>query len=167
MVNRASDIHIDPVSNGFRVRYRIDGMLVVITILDHNLGLSLINVIKTLSEMDVANRRSSQDGSFSHRCNQGDDSDLDIRVSTLPCAGEESTVLRLLPKQTAFSKIETLGLTHQGCDIYRRWLALPQGMVICTDPTGRAKAVRFIPAFKNGLLMKLKLLPWKIRLNIN
>lgn len=139
--NRASDIHLEPMSEGLRVRYRIDGILRDITTLPPELSRRCIVALKVMSEMDIAESRRPQDGRIGERYAAGTEGDLglDMRVSTLPCVNGEKAVIRLLPRQNPFTAIDELGFTDTALEIYLHWLRQPQGMVIFTGPTGSGK----------------------------
>lgn len=139
--NRASDIHLEPVPTGLRVRYRIDGILRDITTLPLEISRRAIVALKVMSNMDIAESRRPQDARIGESYTSGPESELglDMRVSTLPCVGGEKAVIRLLPRQNPFASIEELGFTDHTLAIYKGWLQQPQGMVIFTGPTGSGK----------------------------
>ncbi len=139
--NRASDIHLEPVAEGLRVRYRIDGILRDITTLPPDISRRAIVALKVMSDMDIAESRRPQDARIGERYAAGSEFNLglDMRVSTLPCVGGEKAVIRLLPNDNPFTCIEELGFTPQTLGVYQNWLQQPQGMVIFTGPTGSGK----------------------------
>lgn len=139
--NRASDIHLEPMPDGLRVRYRIDGVLRHITTLPADVSRKVIVALKVMADMDISDNRRPQDGRMEEKYTAGAESDLsmDMRVSTLPCVNGEKAVIRLLPRQNPFSNIENLGLTPKALSIYKTWLTQPQGMIILTGPTGSGK----------------------------
>lgn len=139
--NRASDIHLEPTPEGLRVRYRIDGVLRDIVTLPLNVSRKVIVALKVMSDMDIAESRRPQDGRIGEKYATGEETDLgmDMRVSTLPCVGGEKAVVRLLPRQNPFVKIEDLGFAAHTLTAYRGWLEQPQGMIILTGPTGSGK----------------------------
>lgn len=139
--NRASDIHLEPMQNGLRVRYRIDGILRDITTLPPEVSRRVVVALKVMSNMDISENRRPQDGRIGENYTTGHDIDvgLDMRVSTLPCMGGEKAVIRLLPAENPFSDIESLGFSQQTLATYKSWLQQPQGMVIFTGPTGCGK----------------------------
>jgi type II secretory ATPase GspE/PulE/Tfp pilus assembly ATPase PilB-like protein len=139
--NRASDIHLEPLPEGLRVRYRIDGILRNITMLPPEISRRAIVALKVMADMDIAESRRPQDARIGEKYNSGQDADLglDMRVSTLPCVGGEKAVIRLLPRQNPFACIDELGFTDRTLDTYKSWLQQPQGMVIFTGPTGSGK----------------------------
>jgi type II secretory ATPase GspE/PulE/Tfp pilus assembly ATPase PilB-like protein len=139
--NRASDIHLEPTSEGLRVRYRIDGILRDITTLPLDISRRVVVALKVMANMDIAESRRPQDARIGERYASGRvmDLGLDMRVSTLPCVGGEKAVIRLLPNENPFSDIEEIGFTPKTLSIYQRWLRQPQGMIIFTGPTGSGK----------------------------
>ncbi|MGG6294263.1 GspE/PulE family protein [Leptolyngbya sp. AN02str] len=139
--NRASDIHLEPTSEGLRVRYRIDGILRDITLLPREISRRCIVALKVMAGMDIAESRRPQDARIGDRymTDNADELGLDMRVSTLPCVEGEKAVIRLLPRENPFSTIRELGFTPKALEIYQHWLRQPQGMVIFTGPTGSGK----------------------------
>lgn len=139
--NRASDIHLEPMPNGLRVRYRIDGILRNITTLPLEVSRKAIIALKVMSDMDISESRRPQDARISDKYMSEQDGErgLDMRVSTLPCIGGEKAVIRLLPRENNFSSIEELGFSDRTLATYKHWLQQPQGMIIFTGPTGSGK----------------------------
>jgi len=139
--NRASDIHLEPTSDGLRVRYRIDGVLRDITTLPAELSRRVVIALKVMSKMDIAESRRPQDDRIEEKYASGEEAELgvDMRVSTLPCVNGEKAVIRLLPRQNPFSHIDNLGFSQETLPIYKTWLRQPQGMIILTGPTGSGK----------------------------
>lgn len=139
--NRASDIHLEPMIDGLRVRYRIDGVLRDITTLPGETSRRVIVALKVMCNMDIAENRRPQDGRIEEKYANGDEVEvgMDMRVSTLPCVNGEKAVVRLLPRQNPFSNINNLGFSPKPLEIYKSWLEQPQGMVILTGPTGSGK----------------------------
>jgi general secretion pathway protein E/type IV pilus assembly protein PilB len=139
--NRASDIHLEPTTDGLRVRYRIDGILRDITSLPIDIGRKAIVALKVMSNMDISESRRPQDGRIAENYTSGEETDmgLDMRVSTLPCVGGEKAVIRLLPRENPFSGLHQLGFSQSKLETYKSWLQQPQGMVILTGPTGSGK----------------------------
>lgn len=139
--NRASDIHLEPGTDGLRVRYRIDGILRKITTFPTEIGRKVVVALKVMSNMDIAESRRPQDGRIgeNYAAGQGSEMGLDMRVSILPCVGGEKAVIRLLPQENPFSDLDSLGFAPQALNIYKGWLQQPQGMIIFTGPTGSGK----------------------------
>jgi len=139
--HRASDIHLEPTTEGLRVRYRIDGVLRNITTLPLEVSRRVVVALKVMASMDIADSRRPQDGRIGEQyaLDEEADLDMDMRVSTLPCVGGEKAVVRLLPRENPFSTIDKLGFPDQALTVYRNWLAQPQGLIIFTGPTGSGK----------------------------
>jgi len=139
--NRASDIHLEPMPEGLRVRYRIDGVLRNITTLPADLSRKVIVALKVMCKMDISENRRPQDGRIEEKYASGQQAEvgMDMRVSTLPCVGGEKAVIRLLPRQNPYSKMQNLGFSKETLSIYKTWLQQPQGMIILTGPTGSGK----------------------------
>lgn len=139
--NRASDIHLEPMIDGLRVRYRIDGVLRDITTMPAEVSRRVVMALKVMCNMDISENRRPQDGRIEEKYSSGEQAELgmDMRVSTLPCVNGEKAVIRLLPRQNPFSNIENLGFSQKTLDVYKSWLGQPQGMIILTGPTGSGK----------------------------
>lgn len=139
--NRASDIHLEPMSDGLRVRYRIDGILRDITTLPPDVSRKAIVALKVMCNMDIAESRRPQDGRIGENYTSASETQLglDMRVSTLPCVSGEKVVIRLLPRSNPFSGLQDLGFSPKKLEIYKSWLQQPQGMIILTGPTGSGK----------------------------
>ena len=139
--NRVSDIHLEPTTEGLRVRYRIDGILRDVTMLPLAVSRRTIVALKVMADMDISESRRPQDARISEQYTTATAAklDLDLRVSTLPCVGGEKAVIRLLPRQNPFSQMDELGFTEKALALYKGWLQQPQGMIIFTGPTGSGK----------------------------
>lgn len=133
--NEASDIHIEPGENDFRIRYRIDGVLQDIAKLPLSVYKTVLDRIKFLAKLkfDVKN---PQDGRFEVSVL---DTAMDIRVSSLPSNYGESVVMRLLPKDKQFVTLETLGFNQKAMDLVNEAISKPQGLILNTGPTGSGK----------------------------
>jgi type IV pilus assembly protein PilB len=134
--NRASDIHIEPYESFFRVRFRIDGALYTVLTLPSELQSSMVSRVKVLANMDISERRKPQDG---HIRIKVEGSHTDLRVSTLPTVFGEKCVMRLLKKESHLADITALGFRKEQLAKVREVVALPQGMVLVTGPTGSGK----------------------------
>ena len=102
--NRASNIHLEPMTDGLRVRYRIDGVLRDITTLPAELSRRVIVALKVMSAIDISDSRRPQDGRIGEKYASQEETELgmDMRVSTLPCVNGEKAVIRLLPRKNPF-----------------------------------------------------------------
>lgn len=133
--NDASDIHIEPEEDKFRLRYRIDGVLEEIAHLPPSAYHQIISRIKYLSKMKLDLTR-PQDGRFEVAV-LGEE--MDIRVATLPTSYGEAAVMRLLPKKKKFADLANLGFNAGALKIIKEAIAKPQGMILNTGPTGSGK----------------------------
>ena len=133
---RASDIHIEPATQGVRVRFRVDGMLREKEQLPLELQAAVISRIKLLSALDIAEKRLPQDGRWRVK---DEKREVDVRVSTLPVQGGEKAVLRILPFRGMQRNIETLGFSKVALQRYQLLYKKPQGIVLVCGPTGSGK----------------------------
>jgi type II secretion system protein E len=136
---RATDIHLEPMENQLRIRYRVDGVL-------HQTPLpaqltrfqaAIISRIKVMANMDIAEKRLPQDGRIGMRI-QGED--IDIRVSTMPTVYGESVSLRLLMRGKEFIGFDQLGMRERDVKIMRKLIERPNGIILATGPTGSGKS---------------------------
>lgn len=134
--DRASDIHVEPQNNGVRVRYRIDGVLLEATSVPKTLQAPFISRLKIMAEMDIAERRLPQDGRIPIQHNH---KEYDLRASSIPTAFGEKLVLRVLDKSSVMIGLEKLGFTPENYEKIKDLAAQPNGMFLCTGPTGSGK----------------------------
>lgn len=132
----ASDIHIEPYQNTFKVRYRVDGVLYDFLSPPKWMQSALLSRIKVMSKMNIAEKRLPQDGRFEVKIG---DQDIDIRVSSIPITHGERIVLRLLNKSSALLKLPELGLDQEKLDQVKRMLRYSHGIILVTGPTGSGK----------------------------
>jgi type IV pilus assembly protein PilB len=142
----ASDIHIEPQANETVVRVRVDGVLRDLRRVPRSLQHSLVSRLKILADMDIAERRAPQDGSFIVRISGRK---LDLRVSTLPTQYGEKVVVRMLDSQGAAKEFQDLGLDPEIESSLKRILAQPQGMLLVTGPTGSGKSTTLYAALNH------------------
>ena len=133
---RATDIHIEPQEKGLVIRYRVDGLLYDALKPPQAVYTGTISRIKILSNMDIAERRTAQDGRFTHR-NGG--VEVDIRVSSVPTVHGEKIVMRLLDKTNFEFSLKNLGLSDEDYDDFQKAIHLPYGMILISGPTGSGK----------------------------
>jgi len=133
---RASDIHIEPLEKRVRIRYRIDGVLKEMDSPPKRLQGPIISRLKIMSGMNMAERRVPQDGRIKFAV---DKITLDLRVSALPGTHGESVVMRILDKSSLMLGLEELGFLKEDEEIFRRLIALPNGVLLVTGPTGSGK----------------------------
>ncbi|MBU2703052.1 type IV pilus assembly protein PilB [Sporomusaceae bacterium BoRhaA] len=132
----ASDIHIEPLKNHVRVRYRIDGILRQVLELPLYLHAALISRIKIMSEMDIAEKRIPQDGRITMI---EPDRQVDLRVSTLPTICGEKVAIRILDKAAIRLAIQELGFSKKNFFYYEKIYRQPYGIILITGPTGSGK----------------------------
>lgn len=143
---RASDIHIESLSNRLQVRFRIDGVLEGLQQADlqeacDTASREVISRLKILAKLDIAERRRPQDGGFRVRTDRDDEkANVDLRVSVVPSYYGESVVLRLLDRKHAPTSIEQLRLPNPIHARWRQLLQRPSGVLLVTGPTGSGKS---------------------------
>ncbi len=135
----ASDIHFEPFEKIYRVRFRMDGVLKEIAQPPVQLAPKLSARLKVMSRLDIAERRVPQDGRIKMRLSKT--RAIDFRVSTCPTLFGEKIVLRILDPAQAMLGIDSLGYEPFQKDLYTKYLAKPQGMILVTGPTGSGKTV--------------------------
>ena len=136
IAERATDIHIEPLSDRVVVRYRVDGVLYDAIAPPKRFRDALVVRIKILSDMDVAERRIPLDGRFTARF---EDREVDVRVSTLPTVYGEKVAMRLLDKSVFSARLSELGFEPEMLKDFRAALRKPYGMVLISGPTGSGK----------------------------
>lgn len=134
--NKASDIHLEPMENRFRVRYRIDGVLREVQNPPKRLQPVIISRLKLMAGMKLSEKRIPQDGRI--QINAAGE-DLDLRVSTVPASHGESIVMRILSKQSLLLGLPKLGLFADDQQIFEKMISLPDGILLITGPTGSGK----------------------------
>lgn len=134
--DRASDIHVEPQQKSVRIRYRIDGVLMEAMTVPKNLQAPLLSRLKIMAEMNIAERRVPQDGRIEVRT-QGQE--YDLRVSTIPTPFGEKCVMRILDKGNAMVGLSKLGFTPENQAKIDELISQPNGMFLCTGPTGSGK----------------------------
>ncbi|MGC8743991.1 MAG: type II secretion system ATPase GspE [Verrucomicrobiia bacterium] len=133
---RASDIHLEPLSKTFRVRYRIDGVLHEVKSPPKRLQLAIISRLKIMSNMSIAEKRIPQDGRIQ---TQVGGKMIDLRVSCIPTTHGESIVMRILDKEGLKLGLGELGFFTDDQQLFERLISLPDGIILVTGPTGSGK----------------------------
>ncbi len=134
---RASDIHIEPMEDCIRLRYRIDGALHEFFTLPKNRQPAILTRLKIMSGMDITEWRVPQDGRFRMRHK---DKLIDFRVSSLPTVFGEKFVLRVLDKSNLQVGLDKLGFLPQPLEEFKRAIKHPYGLILVTGPTGSGKS---------------------------
>lgn len=161
MQRRASDIHIEAADRSTKVKLRVDGILIpAMEPLDIRLHAPLVSRLKVMSELDIAERRVPQDGSFRMRLNR---KTVDFRVSILPSVFGESVVIRILDRDSIATgvsalKLERLGFNPGDLKRFRRAITRPYGMVLVTGPTGSGKTTTLYAAISEMNTVEDKLI---------
>ncbi len=139
IAERATDIHVEPLENDLRIRYRIDGILHEVAVPPQLrvLQSAIISRLKVMSHMDIAERRLPQDGRMNLLAGSVE---IDVRVSTIPTVNGESISLRLLSRGEQQFNFERLDLSDKQEKIIRNLLAQPNGIILLTGPTGCGKS---------------------------
>ncbi len=132
----ASDIHIEPMENRLRVRYRVDGICREVDSPPKRLQGSIISRLKIMAGMDIAEKRKPQDGRIKITIM---DKDLDLRVSALPSTHGESLVMRILDKDDGLKSLEALGFHPADKERFDNIISRPNGIFLVTGPTGSGK----------------------------
>ena len=155
VVDHASDIHIEPFENDFKIRYRVDGALYEMKAPDVKMAPAIISRVKILSNLNIAERRIPQDGRIALTVAGRP---VDLRVSCLPTAYGESVVMRILDQTTTSLDLENVGFAE---DIYEQItmdVEKPNGIFIVTGPTGSGKTTTLYSILRRINRMETKLL---------
>ena len=142
---RATDIHIEPHRDNCMVRLRIDGILHVIHTLPIIVHSPIVARLKTLSRMDIAEKRRPQDGRIK---TEYESNEVELRVSTMPVAFGEKMVIRILNTGKLFHGIDQLGMVDEELASFRRMLASRTGLILVTGPTGSGKTTTLYSALQ-------------------
>ncbi len=135
---RASDIHLEPFEDEFRIRYRIDGVLQDVPVPPQlkRFQPAIVSRVKILSHLNIAEKRLPQDGRIKIRV---EDSDVDIRVSVIPMLHGEAVVMRLLRQNSTLRGLDDLGMDTREKKCFKHVLEMPHGIILVTGPTGSGK----------------------------
>ncbi|MFZ4506292.1 MAG: GspE/PulE family protein [Fimbriimonas sp.] len=136
ILDRASDIHVEPQQRAVRVRYRVDGVLIEAMTIPRNLMAPLISRLKIMADMNIAERRVPQDGRIEVKSGA---KEFDLRVSSIPTPWGEKIVMRLLDKTSVMIGLGKLGFLEENQLIIEEIVSQPNGMFLCTGPTGSGK----------------------------
>lgn len=148
--NKASDIHIEPRLTGYIVRYRKDGMLQKIIDIPQKAESSIITRFKVLARMNIAEQRRPQDGTFSLPYK---DTSYDFRINTLPVAGKEKVVIRVLAPAVSLKvedkQIKLVGATPTDLSKIEKMISAPNGIILTSGPTGSGKTTTLYSVLKS------------------
>jgi type IV pilus assembly protein PilB len=140
---RASDIHIEPAEDYILLRYRIDGVCVVIQKIEKRMQNALLSRFKLMAGVNISEKRIPQDGRIKFRV---DGVDIDFRVSTCPAYHGESVVLRILRPDSVRIGLLNLGFEQDSLDTFNRIIRRPNGIFLVTGPTGSGKTTTLYSA---------------------
>ncbi len=143
IMKNASDIHIEPSIQNVTVRARVDGVLRESFIFDLDIYSALASRIKILGNLDISEKRKSQDGRFSMKIKGRE---YDFRLSTAPTMFGESIVMRILDQQKILLKIDELGMDGRNLKAFKELLKIPYGIIFVTGPTGSGKTTTLYAA---------------------
>jgi general secretion pathway protein E len=142
---RASDVHFQPFPDRLQVRYRIDGVLYDMEAPPKKVQDAILSRIKVMGNMDIAERRLPQDGRASVKLG---DSDVDIRISTVPTSAGERVVLRLLDKSARLYALEEIGFEKDNLALVEKYIEYNHGILLVTGPTGSGKSTTLYGALQ-------------------
>lgn len=143
---KASDIHIEPMENKLRVRYRIDGILHEKTNLPKEILSPIVLRIKIMSSLDISNQLEPQDGKISLKFGK---KNIDFRISILPSTNGEKVVIRILDKGNVSLDFNSLGFLNKDLQKIKKIIKNPHGMILATGPTGSGKTTTLYTILKN------------------
>ena len=155
VIDRASDIHFEPFETEFRIRYRVDGALYEMAPPPKYLALPVISRIKVMSGLNISEKRLPQDGRISHMIGSRQ---VDLRVSTLPTAFDESVVLRVLDRNSVNLELEALGFPKYVHEFVTEVIQRPNGIFVVTGPTGSGKTTTLYSCLRRVNSIDSKLL---------
>lgn len=141
--DRASDVHVEALDHRSRVRYRVDGRLLVKLMPPHQMHPAVVSRIKIMAGMDISERRLPQDGDI-HVAIDG--RPVDLRVSTMPGKYGEKVVIRIIDNRNALLPIEKMGMSPDMVERWRSVITHPHGMILVTGPTGSGKSTTLYSA---------------------
>lgn len=133
---KASDIHFDPLEDGLKIRYRIDGVLHNRHSPPRDYQRQIITRLKVMSKLDIAERRLPQDGRT--KLSMGGQ-EIDFRISTVPVINGERVVLRILDRKNVLLGLDKLGMNANSLKTFRKFIRQPEGIILVTGPTGSGK----------------------------
>ncbi len=142
---RASDLHVEPLEDCLLIRQRIDGIMTEMFRLPRSLAITTVSSLKVKANMDIAEKRVPQDGSFQARV---DNADIDVRAASSPTGLGEKISLRLLDIRSIRLEIGQLGMSEEGQEVFRSIINEPHGLVLVTGPTGSGKTTTIYVALQ-------------------
>jgi type IV pilus assembly protein PilB len=146
MEDGASDIHFEPHGRDMRVRFRVDGVLSETTTIPRRMTAGVVSRVKIMGDLDISERRVPQDGRTSMSI---DGHSVDIRIVTLPSAGGEGIVMRILDKEQIVLTLDSLGMRGDSRDRFEAGFRQSYGCVLVTGPTGSGKSTTLYAALSD------------------
>jgi type IV pilus assembly protein PilB len=143
--DKASDIHFEPFEDEFKMRYRIDGVLYEMMPPPSHIAPAISSRVKVMANLDIAERRLPQDGRIELNVNN---MQIDLRVSVLPTMFGESVVMRVLDRSNVSLDLDKIGLREDDLSVVRQLIRKPNGIVVCTGPTGSGKTTTLYSALR-------------------
>lgn len=154
---RASDVHIEPYEHDLKIRYRVDGILRNTNVPPQirQLQAAIISRIKILANLNIAERRLPQDGSFKIKVRNRE---VDLRISIIPMIHGEGVVMRILDKQSILLSLEDLGFDDQMLERFVKIINMPHGILLVTGPTGSGKTTTLYASLRTIVSEEIKVL---------
>jgi type IV pilus assembly protein PilB len=143
--DHASDLHLEPFEDEFRMRYRTDGQLHELIPPPKHLAIPIVSRVKVMANLDIAERRVPQDGRIELMVNN---QPVDLRVSVLPTMFGESVVMRVLDRTNVSLDLTKVGMRSEDLDQFRQLIHKPNGIVVVTGPTGSGKTTTLYAALR-------------------
>lgn len=153
--DQASDIHLEPFEDDFKIRYRVDGVLYELKAPPAHLAIALISRVKVMSDLDIAETRIPQDGRIELSVGGRP---IDLRVSTLPTMFGESCVMRVLDRSVVSLDLDNIGLRDDERPVFDEILGMPHGIVLVTGPTGSGKTTTLYAALNAANREEVKII---------
>ena len=153
--DQASDIHLEPFEKEFKVRYRVDGVLYEMKAPARELAAALVSRIKVLANLDISETRLPQDGRI---LTEVGGRQVDLRISTLPTMFGESCVIRVLDRSVVSLDLDNLGLRERERRLFGDLIALPNGIILVTGPTGSGKTTTLYSALNAANTVDVKII---------
>jgi type II secretory ATPase GspE/PulE/Tfp pilus assembly ATPase PilB-like protein len=148
-IRRSSDIHFEPLKDGMQIRLRVDGILQLYPIFFiKSEADALVNRIKVLANLDIAEQRIPQDGGFSYQYLEWNTEALDLRIATVPSRWGERITIRILGQSSQSLSLDHLGMPKAILTEFRKQLEKPFGMILVTGPTGSGKSTTLYGALR-------------------
>jgi type IV pilus assembly protein PilB len=142
----ASDIHLEPFEEDMKIRLRHDGVLKLFRTVPLPIVPEVLSRVKVMAHMDIAEKRRPQDGRIQVVLSGGNNSHIDMRISSLPTKHGEKIVIRLLDKRSVSLDLAAIGMGKRDCTLFNKYIHNPYGMILVTGPTGSGKTTTLYSA---------------------